>query len=706
MGSATGWYARGSSISVTAIAATGYQFEAWTDGVPIDATNVNPLTLGMDQARNLSARFGLLPVTSSIMADAFAYATGSVAGAGGGVGWISAWAGAGTVVTSRFSSVLGYPDVQGGSLEARGQDSTRGFAAVTNGRLYAAFMMRYETNGGFKTGMILTEGGAYRIFFGYHSYAPGLYLFEYPGNQQYGLSHSMTNRASYLVIASFDLDGKFMRCMMLTNDLGYLPPQEPETWPLQGAFNARRFDGLKLLGGEGGDPIYDEVRLARRWEDLTVPGAISNVTLTIRSAHGIAFPAVGVYTQIPGIMTTNRIVSPMIIGSTQFVCTGWTMTGNEPAQGSGLRMVATVTNNAVLTWLWTTGAAAAGSVVAIAEPFDYASGAPLSGLAGGYGWSGSWAGCVLAVSTSQFESLPGYVPVSGGSVYAADVGATRHFAAITGGVVYVAFMLRYDSDASPLAHGIVLGEGSGFPGAIALNEGTFYNNGLSFVEILGGGYNHRGVSGTMSTGRSYLVVAAFDLASRYAMATVITNAGATFPSTPPTQWTIALSNQLSRLGRVTLEFQSATALDELRITTDWAELSRGYLNPRLDSDGDGISDLWEAGWFGSLTNVNGGSDWDGDFYYDWQEAGAGTNPKDPQSFLGMQMPASYPGPNGIVVQWKSVTGKWYQVDRSSQLPTGFSGILHQIAGQLDRTIVTDTTANVSAPNFYRISLEP
>ena len=39
---------------------------------------------------------------------------------------------------------------------------------------------------------------------------------------------------------------------------------------------------------------------------------------------------------------------------TRYVCTGWNMTGNDPASGTTNSFIMTATNNAVLNWLWKT----------------------------------------------------------------------------------------------------------------------------------------------------------------------------------------------------------------------------------------------------------------------------------------------------------------------------------------------------------------
>ena len=80
----------------------------------------------------------------------------------------------------------------------------------------------------------------------------------------------------------------------------------------------------------------------------------TDATLTIQSLYGLGTPSVGVHTNAIGALLTNVMSSTDTRGSTQLVCAGWAMTGNEPASGSGTQVVMTVTNDAVLTWLWTT----------------------------------------------------------------------------------------------------------------------------------------------------------------------------------------------------------------------------------------------------------------------------------------------------------------------------------------------------------------
>lgn len=84
----------------------------------------------------------------------------------------------------------------------------------------------------------------------------------------------------------------------------------------------------------------------------TLPSALS---FSIQAAHGAATPPPGTYTNIMmGSILTNWVTTPDNQGTTQYVCSGWTMTGNDPSAGPGSFMTLTLTNNAVLTWSWMT----------------------------------------------------------------------------------------------------------------------------------------------------------------------------------------------------------------------------------------------------------------------------------------------------------------------------------------------------------------
>ena len=63
-------------------------------------------------------------------------------------------------------------------------------------------------------------------------------------------------------------------------------------------------------------------------------------------------PVAGIYTNDRNASLTNSAVSPFLQGATQYVCIGWSMSGNEPTAGTTTNFTMILTNDCTLTWLW------------------------------------------------------------------------------------------------------------------------------------------------------------------------------------------------------------------------------------------------------------------------------------------------------------------------------------------------------------------
>ncbi|MCX7591784.1 MAG: hypothetical protein N2255_09165 [Kiritimatiellae bacterium] len=74
----------------------------------------------------------------------------------------------------------------------------------------------------------------------------------------------------------------------------------------------------------------------------------------IVSTHGVASPPPGLYVHSLGASLTNTVTAEQVSGTTQYVARGWSLSGHNPASGRTLWCIFTITNDAVLTWLWNT----------------------------------------------------------------------------------------------------------------------------------------------------------------------------------------------------------------------------------------------------------------------------------------------------------------------------------------------------------------
>ena|GEM_PF-139130 len=135
----------------------------------------------------------------------------------------------------------------------------------------------------------------------------------------------------------------------------------------------------------------------------------------------------------------------------------------------------------------------------------------------------------------------------------------------------------------------------------------------------------------------------------------------------------------------------------------------------VDTVGDGIPDWWRARYFGGSGTMTDDQscatcDPDGDGMGNMQEYLAGTDPTNRASYLGIVAISntSPSGMPGLVVSWTSVPGKWYCLDRATDLfvnPSFNFNIRSNILAAPPINTETDTTATGQGPYFYRIDMQ-
>ncbi|MCE9612658.1 MAG: right-handed parallel beta-helix repeat-containing protein [Lentisphaerae bacterium] len=146
--------------------------------------------------------------------------------------------------------------------------------------------------------------------------------------------------------------------------------------------------------------------------------AAASRSLTVASDHGTPSPAVGAHSYPDGTLVSASVSSPETAGSTRYVCTGWTLTGHAPAGGSGTNVSITLTNDATLTWqwstqhLWTTAVTPVGAgTVAPVSGTWYDQGSTFTATATtNIGWAfTNWTGTLTGTSTSLAVTMTGPV---------------------------------------------------------------------------------------------------------------------------------------------------------------------------------------------------------------------------------------------------------------------------------------------------------
>lgn len=132
----------------------------------------------------------------------------------------------------------------------------------------------------------------------------------------------------------------------------------------------------------------------------------------------------------------------------------------------------------------------------------------------------------------------------------------------------------------------------------------------------------------------------------------------------------------------------------LLIDTEWNPRDVG--NPNGDTDGDGISNEWEATHFGGSTSADPDGNADGDRYTNRQEYIAGLNPTNSDSF---QISAISNGQRAF--QWNAVAGRIYDIYCTTNLLNGFpANPFTNVTGGA----YTDLVYAAEQKSYYRIDV--
>jgi len=110
--------------------------------------------------------------------------------------------------------------------------------------------------------------------------------------------------------------------------------------------------GTQLINGgwEASPDEYSEID-----SEAAQASATSIVQLTVASAYDSPYPSIGTTSYLVGTSVTANVTSPASgSAGTQYVCTGWTGTGDVPASGTGTTVTFTINLDSNITWNWKT----------------------------------------------------------------------------------------------------------------------------------------------------------------------------------------------------------------------------------------------------------------------------------------------------------------------------------------------------------------
>ncbi len=168
--------------------------------------------------------------------------------------------------------------------------------------------------------------------------------------------------------------------------------------------------------------------------------------------------------------------------------------------------------------------------------------------------------------------------------------------------------------------------------------------------------------------------------------------------------TLALDETYDR-SQVSVDNHPATFVQSGQQTLSLAITDRGRIE-RVDlevSIGGALPEWWQIKYF-THNGIDPNDDPDHDGMSNLAEYLAGTDPTDPQSrFAFVDVVADPLG--GVRVEWSSVQGKFYTVQRSGDLLSGFTNLQTHIAATSPVNSFRDAIATGDGPYFYRLFVE-
>jgi hypothetical protein len=150
-------------------------------------------------------------------------------------------------------------------------------------------------------------------------------------------------------------------------------------------------------------------------DQVTIQSKLNRESLFVTSAYGISQPPQGSNVLTHGQSLAASVTnSPVLNGTTQYVCTGWSGTGSVPASGIGTNTGSfMLTNSSTVAWVWKTNywlatALIGSGTVNVADGwYQQSSNVTITATASTnyffIGWSGATNGCTI--SSNQITVL-------------------------------------------------------------------------------------------------------------------------------------------------------------------------------------------------------------------------------------------------------------------------------------------------------------
>ncbi|MDD4872626.1 MAG: cohesin domain-containing protein [Kiritimatiellae bacterium] len=378
-----GWYTNGAVVTLTAAPTNGYRFLLWSGDVPSGMGTNNPLTVTMNTTRTISAMFasanaptnGLVfwnKLGSQYEVEHSEVGLSGVVTNGGftNSGMFGGCYVAGydqdygiefsrDVVPYMVGCVEFWAKLEGCPASISGGGEKPYFLEMGDGS--SAWTIGFNANNGGSIGGLCGETGPHYYLgtgvYGTWSYESVLGVGQAEAWHHYALvwnKDSIAGVSDGTKKVAIYLDGQLNSTMWLhigTNDV-FIPLTNGAFRLMHNSLTQGKIymDNLKIWN-------YAKTNFADRFEEGV--GAESNTVLfTVwgsPGAYGIPLPY-GYATNVlsKGTIVSNSVASPVSGGTgVQYVCTGWTGSG-DVTSGSGTNVTVAINTNSAITWQWRT----------------------------------------------------------------------------------------------------------------------------------------------------------------------------------------------------------------------------------------------------------------------------------------------------------------------------------------------------------------
>ena len=148
--------------------------------------------------------------------------------------------------------------------------------------------------------------------------------------------------------------------------------------------------------------------------------------------------------------------------------------------------------------------------------------------------------------------------------------------------------------------------------------------------------------------------------------------------------------------------------NDFRLSPDSPAINAGTNQPWMATDLDLDSHpriLYTTVDIGAYEGLLDTADSDNDKLGDWQEILAGTDPFNPDSFLGIGTAATSEDPARFILRWSSATGRSYRITLSTNLMNDFPVAAYSHIPATPPINTHTGTLDPAGLSYYRIELE-